>query len=491
MIKTYLPLFFLLFSFVFFSQELDSRLIGLDDDIEELKKAYNAVGLSVVIVENDKIIYSKGFGKRNLEEDLKMNTATLVPIASSTKSFTAALLGIIESNNFLYLKEKPSYYITKLQFYNDKMNNNITIGDLLSHKSGIGNLDGSFVLFPPKSKIESIKRFKFLKPNSEIKNSFSYSNVSYGLASRVLEEVTKESWERNLKDKIFDPLNMNKTTTSISLMQKTNNYSLGYGKLGKNQSKVPYFKFGFIRPGGGIISNANEMGNWLIAWLNEGRFKNNQVIPKSFIKSATRVKNILTQNNMSSNNFLFGYGYGWFIQSLKGKYFVQHGGNTSGFSIQMAMFPFEKIGIVVLTNQHSSALPYNIEDVISNRMLKLPRKDIDKYKIQVAEIYQPKELENEKKMFGIKKYTGKYMNKGYGELKIIEEKGKLFAHFPEYIFRLDKIKNNIFVMEAISENSQFFNPNFQLKFLLNEHNIVNSFKIQLQSEPVLFKKIEL
>lgn len=102
-------------------------LNGLDTEIENLLKTYNAVGLSIAVVENSKTIYSKGFGFRDLENKLPVTANSIFPIGSITKSFTASLLGILENQNQLSLKDKPSLYIPKLQFYNDKMDNLITI----------------------------------------------------------------------------------------------------------------------------------------------------------------------------------------------------------------------------------------------------------------------------------------------------------------------------------------------------------------------------
>jgi CubicO group peptidase (beta-lactamase class C family) len=127
MTKLKLVISLLLTTHLTFGQKTDSRLNGLDTEIENLLKTYNAVGLSIAVVENSKTIYSKGFGFRDLENKLPVTANSIFPIGSITKSFTASLLGILENQNQLSLKDKPSLYIPKLQFYNDKMDNLITI----------------------------------------------------------------------------------------------------------------------------------------------------------------------------------------------------------------------------------------------------------------------------------------------------------------------------------------------------------------------------
>ena len=119
-----------------FSQQTVEELKGIDDEIIQLMKKYNTVGLSVAVVKDGKTLYTKGFGYRDLKQKLPVTENTLFHIASMTKAFTGSLLGILESKNQLSLKDKPAMYVPNLQFYNDKMNNLITIEDLLSHRSG-------------------------------------------------------------------------------------------------------------------------------------------------------------------------------------------------------------------------------------------------------------------------------------------------------------------------------------------------------------------
>lgn len=227
--KSALIFFLLLITNLTYGQENENRLNRIDYEIETLLKSYKAVGLSVAIVKNDKVIYSKGFGYRNLEEKLPVTANTVFPIGSATKAFTASLLGILDSQRQISLKEKPSFYIPKLQFYNDKMDDLIKIEDLLSHKSGLGGLDGSLILFPENDNLKTIERLKYLKPNGEINDSWIYSNMGYTIAGTIIEQVTNESWDKNLKTHIFSPLNMENSFTSLKEMQETSNFSFGYG----------------------------------------------------------------------------------------------------------------------------------------------------------------------------------------------------------------------------------------------------------------------
>jgi CubicO group peptidase (beta-lactamase class C family) len=476
-----------------FSQGTHDKLSGLDEEITILLNKYQAVGLSVAIVSQDSIIYSKGFGYRDLKEKLEMNKNTCIPIGSTTKTFTSALIGNLYSKGEISLTAKPSQYIPNLEFYNDRMNNLISVEDLLSHRSGLGGIDASHVLFPPDNGTDYIKRLKHLKPNGEVKSSFHYSNAGYALLGQIIEETTGLSYDNFLKETIFTPLEMTHTFTEIEEMQKTENYALPYGKLNNQQKRVPFHEFRFSKPDGAVISSSDDLGKWMIAWMNDGKYKDKQIIPKDYVNLSTTLKNIMPQGNANEEDYLFGYGYGWFVQSSKGEYFIQHGGNTSGFSCQLAIYPHKKIGIVVITNQHNSALPYFIEDIISNRMLGLPKKPIDDYPVYVTDIYPVPQTFNsfnplKKISHKPESYCGYYENKGHGIVEVIEESGNLFILFPEHKFRLEHEQYNTFRMQPIKEMTQYVVPDFQLNFNINEEGNIDGFNVNFQPEHVVFKK---
>ncbi|MDT0554650.1 serine hydrolase [Patiriisocius hiemis] len=472
----------------------DDRLQNLDQDIEKLISRYKAVGLAVAVVEEDSIIYSKGFGFRNREKGLKMNSETLLPIGSATKSFTSTVLGILEHLGKLSVKDKPVKYISNLRFFNSEMDNNITIEDLLCHKSGMGSFDGSNTFFPTKKPEEFIPRFRYLKPNGAIKNSFIYSNVGFGIAGLIIQKASKETWESAIQNKIFKPLDMTRSTTNIQNMEKDMNHGIGYGLSEGAQVKLLNRNFTFSKPEGAVISSVNEMANYLISWLNNGKYKGKQVIPAEFINEATSIKNIIPQNYTESNREFSGYGYGWFVQSQKGRYKVQHGGNVPGFSTQMATFPNEKVGIIVITNQNNSALPYLVEDLITNRMFRLPRTAIEDYDVQISEIWNKvreinPENNKQKPTHPYREYCGTYSEEGHGTIHIRTENDMLFIKFPEYEFVLEHRNFNNFVMVNTYEIPEVFGlPYFGLSFQIDFDGNISSLTLEIQSEPVKFIK---
>lgn len=489
--KSILITLLLFITILAYGQEKEIQLNGIDSEIETLIKSYNTVGLSVTITKGNEVVYSKGFGYRNLEKKLPATDSTSFPVASVTKAFTASLLGILESKDSLSLKEKPAAYIPKLRFYNNEMDNLITIEDILSHKSGLGGHNGTLALFAEKNRLKTIEKLKYLKPSGKINDSYIYSNMGYTIAGTIVEQVSGKNWDKNIKEKIFRPLNMNNSFTNYQEMKNQNNYSLGYGLLNGELEEVRYEDYYNASPAGAIKSSSKDLGNWMMTWLNNGYFQEQQVLPKDYVYDATTIHNIIPKKR-ESYSFLYGAGFGWQMETRNGHYKVFHGGNTSGFTSLVILYPFKKLGITILSNQQNSTLPYIIADVITNRMLNLPKMEITEYPVLVSDIYpynkETKGLNKEKKTtHKLSEFCGKYSRKGYGTFEVINQNNSLFVVFPTFKFMLEHIHYNRFKLKSIKKISQVINPEFfELNFLINYKGEIHSTEINLETEPVEF-----
>ncbi|SNZ00356.1 serine hydrolase [Flagellimonas pacifica] len=470
-------------------QQIPKELKKTDAVISNLIKKYRAAGLSVAVVKDNKVIYSKGFGYRDLEDKLPANDSTVFHIASMTKAFTGTLLGVLESEGQLSLHDKPALHVPNFQFYNEKMDNLITIGDLLSHRSGIGNQGSSIVMFPEKDKLKTVQRLRYLKPEGEIKDSWIYSNLGYTLAGTIAEQITNKSWDINIKERILNPLHMNSSYTTTEEMEKTNNFSKGYAMHNGKIENVPFEDYYSYTPAGALKSSVKDLSNWMLAWLNNGVFNKNQVIPKKYVREATTLKN-MKNDIYEKDAFLWGEGYGWRLRAWHGHYRVRHGGNTNGFSTLMDLYPFENIGIVVLTNQKSSLLPYAISDYISRKLMELP--DFE-FPVVVHDMYKAKtkaETLNKEKMpsHSIEEFVGTYQANGFGTIKIIKENKTLFAVLPTFKFQLAHLNYNRFYLKGTEEFTGDFNPEFTIEFTNNHKGVISQLKLYSQKEPIEFNR---
>ena len=429
-----------------FSQ-LDKRLKGLDSELEKVLKKLEEPGFAIAIVENDQILYSKGFGYRDYENKIKVDSNTLFAIGSATKSFTSSLLGVLREDEKLDFEDSPIDHINELRFYNSQMNDVISIRDMMSHRTGLPRHDASWYFFPTFSKDSLVSRVKHHKPFTSVRNQWWYNNFMFMLQGVVAERITNKTWSENIKEMIFDPLGMTRSNTSIAELENSENAAFGYSQDFK---KMDYYKIAGMGPAGSINSSVNEMSKWLITWINKGEYKGKKILPPNYTEEAISSQSVVVANLPDEDNpglHLTNYGYGWFLSSYKGHYRVEHGGNIDGFSTSAAFYPSDKVGIIVLSNQNASNTPSIVRNIISDRMLDVKKTDWLKYhfdKLKEAELIQKELDENEdsNKIKGtnpsrsMNEYEGEYTNLGYGTFDISMKNDSLFMKIPNKTFWL-------------------------------------------------------
>ena len=426
-----------------FAQE-DKRLRGLEKELEAILEATKAPGFAVAIVEGEKIIYAKGFGFRDYENKIPADANTLYAIGSSSKAFTSSILGQLRQEDKIAFDESPIKYIPDLKFYNDEMDNNIIIKDLMSHRTGLPRHDYSWYLFPTDNKDSLLGRVEHQEPFIGVRKQWYYNNFMFLAQGVIAERITGKSWEENIKERFFEPLEMTRSNVSIDELEKSSNIAIGY-ELKKDNiiSPMDYYHISGMSPAGSINSSVNDMSNWLITWINKGKFNDQQIVPEAYVNEAISSQ-MVASGGLPDKEFpdmhLSNYGYAWFLSSYRGHYRVEHGGNIDGFSANVAFFPSDSIGIVVLTNQNGSAVPSLVRNTVADRMLETRKTDWanrfieQKLKAKKEEKESKVEtisskIENTKPSHILQDYTGKYSNPGYGEFKIMNQNDSLFANF--------------------------------------------------------------
>ncbi|MFI5133059.1 MAG: serine hydrolase [Chitinophagales bacterium] len=416
---------------------------GLDTAFQRVLKDRNAVGFAVAVVNKDKIIYAKGFGYRDNEKKLPVTPNTLFAIGSCTKAFTASLIGLLNKEGKLDLDKSPREYLPELQFYNNEMNDQITVRDMMCHRTGLPRHDYSWYLFNTSSRDTLLRRIKYMEPTAELRQIFQYNNFMFLLQGMIAEKLTGKSWEENVKEKIFTPLGMNNSNFSVHTLGKIDDASLGYTVIKDSIiKKLDYYDINAMGPAGSINSSANEMANWVITWINGGKFNGKEILPASYVTQAMSSQMVvapgLPDKEIPDAQFS-NYGFGWFLISYRGHYRVEHGGNIDGFSASTSFFPTDSIGIIVLSNQNGSALPGIIRNMIADRLLGLKkidwngRADSALAKAKIAAKEAEKSAVSNKKpgtkpSHPLADYAGLYDNPAYGILEVFLKNDSLFAH---------------------------------------------------------------
>jgi hypothetical protein len=289
-------------------------------------------------------------------------------------------------------------------------------------------------------------------------------------------------------------------------MKRSSNAAIGY-ELKKDSiiSKMEYYDIAGMSPAGSINSSVNDMSNWLITWINHGKFKGQQLLPEAYMDEAMGSQMVVSgalPNEEFPDMHLSNYGYAWFLSSYRGHYRVEHGGNIDGFAANVAFFPSDSIGVVVLTNQNGSAVPSLVRNTIADRMLGTQKTDWaqrfteQKLKAAQAEVEAKSEstatiVENTTPSHILQDYTGSYSNPGYGEFNITNQNDSLFANFKLKTFYLSHVHYDVFQPFEVTKtgiDATDTSP-LRLNFVTNDLGEISFVKMKIEGalDPIEFK----
>lgn len=421
----------------------ESVLNGFDDYVNKALKEWEVPGVAIAIVKNDKVILSRGYGVRKIGENTPVDDKTFFAIGSASKAFTAATIAMLVDEGKLKWDDPATKYLPGFQLFDPYVTREITVRDLLCHRSGLER--GDLLWYGSNySRDQILQRVRYLKPSWSFRSQFGYQNIMYLAAGQVAANVTGKSWDDIVHERIFKPLGMNTSNTTIRDLKSLNNVASPHNKIKEKVQTIDWRNIDNIAPAGSINSNVSEMIEWVRLHLNNGKFGDKQVISSGSVTEMHTPQTVIRREGpwsllMPEAHFL-NYGLGWFLQDYRGRLIIQHGGNIDGMSALVAMMPEEKVGIVILTNMDGSPLPTALMHKAFDLFLQAPSKDWSAEILKVvkgmeaqAKSVEKKEEEGRAKdtkpSLSLDKYAGTYTNEMYGEARIVNENGKLMLKY--------------------------------------------------------------
>ena len=374
--------------------DIASRLAAIEEKVEKRRGELGIPGMSLAIVKDGKVIYSKGLGMKDFENKIPVTENTQFAIGSATKAFTALSVLMSQDDGKLSLDDNPKKYLSYFKMKDAETDKNITIRDLLSHSSGLSRTDLAMIT-GKLNREEIIRVVGEAKPVAKLREKFVYQNVMFAAAGEIVAHVQKMTWEKFVPERIFAPLGMTNSTMNMKQMQKAKDYSFGYQYNfdTKETRKSPFREIAEVAPAGSINSSAKDMSEWLKFILGGGSAKGKRLVSEKGFEEWLKPQMKITSNGK------FNYGLGWFLQEWNGMKVVQHGGNIDGFNSMVAMIPEKNIGFVMLTNVSGSTLGGELMPIVwegilnearsaTDETVKLPRqameKLVGKYRLEVA-----------------------------------------------------------------------------------------------------------
>ena len=458
----------LLSALTVFSQPLTS--VAIDKLVERTMKTFQVPGIAVAIVKDGKVVHSKGYGISSIKSGEKVDENTLFGIASNSKAFCTATLGILVDEKKLGWNDKVINYIPEFRLYNPYVTEDFTIKDLITHRSGLGMGAGDLMVWPDSSDFtinDIIHNLRYLKQTTPFRTKYDYDNLLYMVAGEVATRVSGMPWEQFVEERIMSPLGMERSAASFARLKNKTNAIEGHTVIDNVLQVVPRHdvKTGHCSAAG-IYSSINDMSKWMICQLENGKYGQSpvkQLFSAAVQKEMWSPQTIQPVRSDKYNSHFSAYGLGWNLTDVKGTKQVSHTGGMEGMVTQVILLPEMKLGIVVLTNQESGAAFSAISNTIKDSYLGFKQEDwvlhydtiVSKSDKEDAEFQQKVDdeinavIKANKVSVNPADFSGTYKDDWLGDVRISEVNGKLWfqsVRSPQLRGEMKLYKGNTFAV---------------------------------------------
>ncbi len=429
-------LFILLWSFSFV-QPLSSQPLTtaqIDTLATRSMQAFQVPGMAVCVIKDGKVIHSKGYGVRSLKSGLPVDEQTLFGIASNSKMFLCATLGILVDEGKLNWNDKVRKYIPEFTLYDPYVSEDFRIRDLITHRSGMGLGAGDLMFFPDGSDFkisDIIYNLRYLKQTTPFRTKYDYDNNLYLVAGEIVHRITGKSWAEFVEERIMKPIGMSHSAATFKRLRDTTNIIDAHASIDGAVKVINRNTGEIIAPAGGINTSISDLSKWVITMLNQGTNDDKVIFSKNVYKELTTPNTIIPIDDPGPYNTHFGaYGLGLFLSDVKGYKQLSHTGGLEGMVTQVTMIPELKLGIIVLTNQQEggafSAVTNQIKDAYlgvsgTDRVKEYGarrKKRVDEANVLVDSIWavvdKAQNSKGKKPDYGI--YSGRYKDDWFGEI---------------------------------------------------------------------------
>lgn len=473
---------------------------ALDSYLEQAVKDYDLPGLSISLVNKDAVYYKNAFGYKKIETKDAIDTKSVFAIASLSKAFTAAAIGMLVDEGKLDWNDRVVEHLPIFALSDEYVASQMTVEDLLCHRSGFDTFDGDLLWYGSNySREEIIKRFSKYELSYDHRTNYGYQNIMFIVAGEIVAKLSGMSWEEFIQNRFFQPLEMN------------NSYSTFAGFEGEENKALPYVQGSldeirnYDNSGGAaaISSNVEDLSHWIQMWLNDGIYNGDTLLQAATVRKLLDLHTPISPSSFDrSNGIEFkGYAQGWFLMDYKGAKVAHHGGGLPGYISKIFIVPSEGIGGIILTNGETSLPNASMYKAIDMHRNTPDAKDWAAIYLNFKkryEAYLDKKVEERNAMRNAKLKSnvdkqlllGEYEDKVYGKATVSMKDGKLiFSMLPaKEIFTSEMTHWQQNTYEIIFKDK--FLPNGYVTFDLDANGKVAGLKVELPNPDFHFYKLD-
>lgn len=436
-------------------------LAGLDGYVEAAMRDWDVPGMAIAVVKDDSVVFARGYGVRQLGRPDPVDENTVFAIASITKSFTSASVGMLVDEGRVAWDDPVTRHLPSFQLRDPWVTRAFTVRDLLSHRSGLER--GDWLWFGTDyDRDEVVHHLRYLREAGDFRTTYGYSNNMYIAAGQLIANVTGMSWDDFVTERIFQPLGMTRSNTSVRGLPGLDNVAIPHEKLEGRVRTVAHGNLDNEGPGGSINSSVNQMAQWMRLNLNGGTVDGRRLLDSASLAEIHRPHTIIRFDESEAAQYpgvdFMAYGFGWRTQDYRGRKLLQHGGAFDGMRSQIALIPEERLGVIILTNLGRG---HDLHGALRNRVLDAflgaePRDWSAEYLERVRadqERYEQGEREwDAARVAGtsptlpLEHYAGRYADDAFGEARVTHDaEGLVVTLGPRHTGRLEHWHYDTFI----------------------------------------------
>jgi len=478
----------------------------LDADVLRAMKLFDVPGIAIAVVRDGKVVAAQGFGVRKLGAPDKVDARTLFEVASNSKAFTAAALAMLVDEGKLAWDDPVTKHLPDFQMYDAYVTHEMTVRDLLTHRSGLGLGAGDLLWWPTTnfSTDEIIHKLRFIAPSTSFRSSYAYDNLLYIVAGKIIAAKSGKTWGETVRERILTPVGMTSTTTSLAENAGNPNVANAHSKIDGKIAAVKAMPVPNAVGAVGINTNADDIARWmnvLLAGGSLGKDANGKETRLFSAKQAREMWTAQTPMRISEPNARLAgtranfaaYGLGFQLRDWQGKLLALHSGALQGFYSKVVLVPEAKLGIAILTNAESggslNALQYQLVDRYLNPGAQtdwigaVAAVENENHAKEQARLATAKAARAGKSAPSLARtaYDGDYQDPWYGIATIRHAGNKQllsFARTPDLTGELEHYQHDTFIVRWKERN---FNADAYVTFALNPDGSIERMKMQPMS----------
>lgn len=348
---------------------IEALLPEFEKQVAAGMKEFSVPGVAIGIVFDDKLIYSKGFGVREIGKPGNVTAETLFQIGSTTKAFFATTLAQAVDAGKLKWTDSVTDHLPVFQLSDAFVSRDFRILDIAAQRSGLTAYVNDGLAFLGYDKETLFRSMRAAPQLGIFRSDFRYLNIPHLAGGEIVAQVNgRPSWFASLKETLLDPLGMASTSATPEAIVQAPDHATGH-RVDDKPVAVPFhasFPYS-LGPAGALNSNVPDMAKWLRLQLNRGHLGDRIIVSEDNL-DATWTPRVAMSERLS-------YAIGWVVMATPHGRVIWHNGGTSGFGAHAGFLPDAKTGIVILTNTVNQGLPDALALWFYDRVLGNPAVD--------------------------------------------------------------------------------------------------------------------